>query len=42
MKDIEGGKDAKEQVAIGDGWWDLSETEKGREAERLKERAIHW
>ncbi len=41
-KDIEGGKDAKEQVAIGDGWWDLSETKKGREAERLKERAIHW
>lgn len=41
-RDIEGAKDAKEQAALGDAWWDLSETKAGREAERMKERSYHW
>jgi WD40 repeat protein len=41
-KDLGNPKATKAQVALGDGWWDLSEKEKPPGKWRLQERAAHW
>jgi len=40
--ELRGVTDVGGQVALGDGWWDLAETQDGRTKDRLRERAIEW
>ncbi len=42
IKELEGVTDVAGQVAIGDGWWAVSETTDGLAAERARERAVSW
>jgi len=42
IKELEGVTDVAGQVALGDGWWALSETKDGLAKERLRERAAVW
>ncbi len=42
IKELEGVTDVAGQVALGDGWWALSETEDGVTKERARERAVAW
>ena len=41
-KDQAGPTDGKQQIEVGDGWWDLSKERKGLEQYRLQCRAVHW
>jgi outer membrane biosynthesis protein TonB len=41
-RDLDHPKDAREQVAVADSWWTLSEKESGSLASALKSRARHW
>lgn len=34
--------DPNEQAAAGDGWWDLSDTEKGLAQRLARQRAVYW
>lgn len=42
IKELEGVTDVGGQVAIGDGWWALSETKDGLTKKRARERAVAW
>jgi len=42
IRELEGVTDVAGQVALGDGWWVLSETKDGLVKERLRERAVVW
>jgi hypothetical protein len=42
QKDLSNPSEAEGQVAVGDGWWDLSEKQASPLKERLKERAGGW
>jgi len=42
IKELEGVPDVAGQVALGDGWWALSETKDGLAKERSRERAAVW
>jgi outer membrane protein assembly factor BamB len=42
QKDLANPKGAKAQIAVGDGWWQLSEKEKPPAEHRLQERAAFW
>jgi len=41
-KDLADPADPPEQLAVGDGWWDLAEKEQGVEREQLRERCYFW
>jgi hypothetical protein len=41
-KDVSDPGDTAEQIAVGDGWWDLAEKETGRSREFLRARAKIW
>lgn len=41
-KELQGGKSAEEQVAVGDAWWSLADSQAGREKESLRLRAGAW
>ena len=41
-KDVHGATEPVEQLALGDGWWDLSEKETGGTKAHLRHRAEHW
>jgi WD40 repeat protein len=42
LQDLAAPNKAKAQVALGDGWWQLSKAEEGREQQNLEERAFYW
>lgn len=42
VKELDGAASPDAQIALGDGWWDLAQTQKGREQESLLLRAGHW
>jgi len=42
IKELEGVTDVTGQVAMGDGWWALSETRDGLAKERIRQRAAAW
>ena len=42
IKELRGAASADEQAAIGDMWWDLAETKRGRERDSLRLRAGSW
>ncbi|NQT14659.1 MAG: PD40 domain-containing protein, partial [Planctomycetes bacterium] len=42
VKELEGAASAGEQVALGDAWWDLAQTRRGKEEESLLPRAGSW
>ncbi|MCI0455716.1 MAG: WD40 repeat domain-containing protein [Gemmataceae bacterium] len=41
-QDLARGKNAKDRLAIADGWWDLAERYKGSAQVNLLRRAAHW
>ena len=41
-KDLAAPKEAPDQAAAGDAWWDLSERETGAARENLRARALFW
>lgn len=41
-KDLSEPTKADEQMAVGEGWWDAAERERGRAQEALKRRALRW
>ncbi len=42
VKELEGASDVDGQVALGDGWWDLTSTSEGVAKKQLKGRASYW
>jgi hypothetical protein len=42
IKDLRGASTVEEQAAIGDGWWDVAESEQGLERDMLRLRAGFW
>ncbi|HVR86252.1 MAG TPA: hypothetical protein VMU54_18160, partial [Planctomycetota bacterium] len=40
--DLSDPQKADEQAAVGDGWWEASERERGRSQENVRRRAIYW
>lgn len=41
-KDLAKPGETSDQLALGDGWWDLAEKGKGKEKETLRRRAVFW
>lgn len=41
-RDLAQPQSAEQQAALGDAWWELSESKKGLENSRLRGRAAHW
>lgn len=41
-QDLAEPKDAKEQLALADGWWDLANREKGSPKLAIQMRSMHW
>jgi hypothetical protein len=41
-KELEEPSDTQTQVSLGDGWWDLAETEEGIATKHLLQRATYW
>ena len=42
QKDLRGTGDPHEQVALGDGWWNLAESAEAARRSALQSRAAHW
>lgn len=42
VKELANPSEPSEQIAVGDGWWDLSEKETGASRDILKEHATAW
>ncbi len=41
-KELMGAKKSSEQMALADGWWELSEAHEDRERQLMRLRASHW
>ena len=41
-QELDGAASSAEQAKLGDGWWELAETQEGRAKKQVQRRPVHW